>query len=92
MKSSDVGRSMAPINMISRGEQRSDADEYDEDENPSPALINLAFKQILSTDSITNLHVSSLLLDTVQKMSTVIGNEQYAQLHQSVSMAGIGRV
>lgn len=91
VKSSDMGRSMATIDMISRGEQRYDEDEDDEDENPSPELINIAFKQILSTDSITNLDVSSLLLDTVQKMSTVIGNEQYAQLHQSVSMAGIGR-
>ena len=91
VKSSDMGRSMATIDMISRGEQRYDEDEDDEDENPSPELINIAFKQILSTDSIVNLDVSSLLLDTVQKMSAVIGNEQYAQLHQSVSMAGIGR-
>merc|ERR1719198_1321468 len=73
-KSTGMGASMS-MNMISRGEQRYDEDEDDEDENPSPELINIAFKQILSTDSITNLDVSSLLLDTVQKMSTVIGNE-----------------
>merc|ERR1712185_491247 len=49
-KSTGMGDSMS-MNMISRGDQRYDEDEDDEAENPSPELINIAFKQIISADS-----------------------------------------
>ena len=88
-KSTGMGASMS-MNMISRGDQRYDEDEDDEAENPSPELINIAFKQIISADSIMNLNVNSLLQETLQKMNGVIANDQYAQLHQTLGMASVG--
>lgn len=88
-KSTGMGDSMS-MNMISRGDQRYDEDEDDEAENPSPELINIAFKQIISADSIMNLNVNSLLQETLQKMNGVIANDQYAQLHQTLGMASVG--
>lgn len=88
-KSTGMGDSMS-MNMISRGDQRYDEDEDDEAENPSPELINIAFKQIISADSIMNLNVNSLLQETLQKMNGVISNDQYAQLHQTLGMASVG--
>ena len=88
-KSTGMGDSMS-MNMISRGDQRYDEDEDDEAENPSPELINVAFKQIISADSIMNLNVNSLLQETLQKMNGVIANDQYAQLHQTLGMASVG--
>ena len=87
-KSTGMGDSMS-MNMISRGDQRYDEDEDDEAENPSPELINIAFKQIISADSIMNLNVNSLLQETLQKMNGVIANDQYAQLHQTLGMASV---
>ena len=87
-KSTGMGASMS-MNMISRGDQRYDEDEDDEAENPSPELINIAFKQIISADSIMNLNVNSLLQETLQKMNGVIANDQYAQLHQTLGMASV---
>ena len=83
--SSGMGDSM---NMISRGDQLYDEDE--DVENPSPELINVAFKQIISADVIMNLEVNSLLHETLQKMNGVIGSDQYAQLNQTMNMAGVG--
>ena len=88
-KFTGMGDSMS-MNMISRGDQRYDEDEDDEAENPSPELINVAFKQIISADSIMNLNVNSLLQETLQKMNGVIANDQYAQLHQTLGMASVG--
>ncbi len=88
-KSTGMGDSMS-MNMISRGDQRYDEDEDDEAENPSPELINIAFKQTISADSIMNLNVNSLLQETLQKMNGVIANDQYAQLHQTLGMASVG--
>ena len=85
--SSGMGDSMS-MNMISRGDQLYDEDE--DDENPSPELINVAFKQIISADVIMNLEVNSLLHETLQKMNGVIGSDQYAQLNQTMNMAGVG--
>ena len=84
--SSGMGDSM---NMISRGDQLYDEDE--DVENPSPELINVTFKQIISADVIMNLEVNSLLHETLQKMNGVIGSDQYAQLNQTImNMAGVG--
>lgn len=83
--SSGMGDSM---NMISRGDQLYDEDE--DVENPSPELINVTFKQIISADVIMNLEVNSLLHETLQKMNGVIGSDQYAQLNQTMNMAGVG--
>ena len=90
MKSSGMDDSMS-MNMISRGDQHYDEDEDDEDEgNPSPELINVAFKQMLSADSIMKSNVDVLLQDTLQKMGGIVGSDQYAQMNQALSMASVG--
>ena len=91
MKSSGMDDSMS-MNMISRGDQHYDEDEGDEDEgNPSPELINVAFKQMLSADSIMKSNVDVLLQDTLQKMGGIVGSDQYAQMNQALSMASVGK-
>ena len=91
MKSSGMDDSMS-MNMISRGDQHYDEDEDDEDEgNPSPELINVAFKQMLSADSIMKSNVDVLLQDTLQKMGGIVGSDQYAQMNQALSMASVGK-
>ena len=90
MKSSGMDDSMS-MNMISRGDQHYDEDEGDEDEgNPSPELINVAFKQMLSADSIMKSNVNVLLQETLQKMGGIVGSDQYAQMNQALSMASVG--
>ena len=90
MKSSGMDDSMS-MNLISRGDQHYDEDEDDEDEgNPSPELINVAFKQMLSADSIMKSNVNVLLQETLQKMGGIVGSDQYAQMNQALSMASVG--
>jgi hypothetical protein len=86
-KQQGCGSGLSSFDMISRGDQRYDEDDFfgDEEENPSPELIDITFQQMLSTNEIMNLDVKGLLSSTLEGMRGAMGEEQYAQLCQSLA-------